>query len=56
MINILIFLSYILDILLLRVYSAFARDGKGRRPQRRKTMNNDYAAGLAVGIIVAILI
>ena len=56
MINILIFLSYILDILLLRVYSAFARDGKGRRPQRRKTMNNDYAAGLAVGIIVAIVL
>ena len=56
MINILIILSYILDILLLRVYSALARDGKGHRPQRRKTMNNDYATGLAVGIIVAIVL
>ena len=56
MINILINMSYILDILLLQVYSALARDGKGRRPQRRKTMNNDYATGLAVGIIVAIVL
>ena len=32
------------------------KDGKGRRPKGGNTMGNDYAAGLAIGIIVAVVL
>ena len=48
-------MSYILDILPLRVYPALARAERDTVQEGGKIMNNDYAAGLAVGIIAAIV-
>ena len=42
--------------MLLQVYSALARDGSGHRPKGGNTMSNDYATGLAIGIIAALII
>ena len=48
-------MSYILDILPLRVYPALARAERDAAQEGGKIMNSDYAAGLAVGIIAAIV-